>query len=44
VTLETRPTPTEQLPHICVADIEAIDADRSRRGAEFLTPPVDHGR
>jgi len=30
--------------NIRVADIEAIYADWSARGAEFLTPPVDHGR
>jgi len=26
-----------------VADIEAIHTHASERGAEFLTPPVDHG-
>jgi catechol 2,3-dioxygenase-like lactoylglutathione lyase family enzyme len=30
--------------NIRVADIEAIYADWSARGAEFLTPPKDHGR
>jgi catechol 2,3-dioxygenase-like lactoylglutathione lyase family enzyme len=30
--------------NIRVADIEAIYADWSERGAEFLTPPKDHGR
>jgi catechol 2,3-dioxygenase-like lactoylglutathione lyase family enzyme len=30
--------------NIRVADIEAIYADWSGRGAEFLTPPKDHGR
>ena len=29
--------------NIRVADIEAIYADWSARGAKFLTPPVDHG-
>jgi catechol 2,3-dioxygenase-like lactoylglutathione lyase family enzyme len=29
--------------NIRVADIEAIYADWSARGAEFLTSPVDHG-
>jgi catechol 2,3-dioxygenase-like lactoylglutathione lyase family enzyme len=30
--------------NIRVADIEATYADWSARGAEFLTPPKDHGR
>jgi lactoylglutathione lyase len=30
--------------NIRVADIEAIYATWSARGAEFLTPPKDHGR
>jgi catechol 2,3-dioxygenase-like lactoylglutathione lyase family enzyme len=30
--------------NIRVADIEAIYADWSARGADFLTPPKDHGR
>jgi catechol 2,3-dioxygenase-like lactoylglutathione lyase family enzyme len=30
--------------NIRVADIEAIYMDWSARGAEFLTPPKDHGR
>ncbi len=30
--------------NIRVADIAAIYADWSARGAEFLTPPKDHGR
>ena len=30
--------------NIRVADIDAIYADWSERGAEFLTPPKDHGR
>jgi lactoylglutathione lyase len=30
--------------NIRVADIEAIYSDWSARGAEFLTPPKDHGR
>ena len=46
VTLET-PTDPDRVSsflNIRVADIEAIYADWSGRGAEFLTPPVDHGR
>jgi catechol 2,3-dioxygenase-like lactoylglutathione lyase family enzyme len=31
------------LLNIRVADIERIYAEWSARGAEFLTPPVDHG-
>jgi len=30
--------------NIRVADVEAIYAGWSARGAEFLTRPVDHGR
>jgi catechol 2,3-dioxygenase-like lactoylglutathione lyase family enzyme len=30
--------------NIRVADIEAVYAEWSARGAEFLTPPKDHGR
>jgi catechol 2,3-dioxygenase-like lactoylglutathione lyase family enzyme len=30
--------------NIRVADVEAVYADWSGRGAEFLTPPKDHGR
>jgi catechol 2,3-dioxygenase-like lactoylglutathione lyase family enzyme len=30
--------------NIRVADIDAIYADWSARGAQFLTPPKDHGR
>src|SRR5207247_3077287 len=46
VTLEA-PTDTNRVSsflNIRVADIEAVYADWSARGAEFLTPPVDHGR
>ena len=50
---EDKPTVTLEAPepdrvssflNIRVADIEAVYADWSARGAEFLTPPVDHGR
>ena len=46
VTLATPrdPDPVSSFLNIRVADIEAIYADWSARGAEFLTPPVDHGR
>jgi catechol 2,3-dioxygenase-like lactoylglutathione lyase family enzyme len=46
VTLETPSDPNRvsSFLNIRVADIEAIHADWSARGAEFLTPPVDHGR
>jgi catechol 2,3-dioxygenase-like lactoylglutathione lyase family enzyme len=46
VTLETPPDPNRvsSFLNIRVADIEAVYADWSARGAEFLTPPVDHGR
>jgi catechol 2,3-dioxygenase-like lactoylglutathione lyase family enzyme len=46
VTLETPPDPdrVSSFLNIRVADIEAIYTDWSARGAEFLTPPVDHGR
>jgi catechol 2,3-dioxygenase-like lactoylglutathione lyase family enzyme len=46
VTLETPPDPdrVSSFLNIRVADIEAIYADWSGRGAEFLTPPRDHGR
>ena len=46
VTLEPPPDPdrTSSFLNIRVADIEAVYADWSARGAEFLTPPVDHGR
>src|SRR5215211_4878984 len=46
VTLEA-PTDLDRVSsflNIRVADIEAIHAEWSARGAEFLTPPVDHGR
>jgi len=46
VTLETPPDPdrVSSFLNIRVADIAAIYADWTSRGAEFLTPPVDHGR
>jgi catechol 2,3-dioxygenase-like lactoylglutathione lyase family enzyme len=45
VTLETPPDPdrTSSFLNIRVADIQAVYADWSRRGAEFLTPPQDRG-
>ncbi|HEV2923875.1 MAG TPA: VOC family protein [Solirubrobacteraceae bacterium] len=46
VTLETPSNPdvVSSFLNIRVADIDAIYADWSGRGAEFLTPPKDHGR
>ena len=46
VTLETPRDPdlVSSFLNIRVADIEAVVAEWSARGAEFLTPPVDHGR
>jgi catechol 2,3-dioxygenase-like lactoylglutathione lyase family enzyme len=46
VTLETPPDPdrVSSFLNIRVADIEAVYADWSARGAEFLTPPIDRGR
>jgi catechol 2,3-dioxygenase-like lactoylglutathione lyase family enzyme len=46
VTLETPPDPNRvsSFLNIRVTDIEAVYADWSARGAEFLTPPVDRGR
>jgi catechol 2,3-dioxygenase-like lactoylglutathione lyase family enzyme len=46
VTLETPRDPdrVSSFLNIRVADIEAIYADWSARGAEFLTPPIDRGR
>jgi catechol 2,3-dioxygenase-like lactoylglutathione lyase family enzyme len=46
VTLETPPNPdrVSSFLNIRVADIEAVYAEWSAHGAEFLTPPVDHGR
>src|SRR5467141_4467768 len=43
VTLETPPDPdrTSSFLNIRVADIQAVYADWSQRGAEFLTPPQD---
>jgi catechol 2,3-dioxygenase-like lactoylglutathione lyase family enzyme len=45
VTLEAPidPNVVSSFLNIRVADIEAIYADWSARGAEFLTPPKDHG-
>jgi catechol 2,3-dioxygenase-like lactoylglutathione lyase family enzyme len=46
VTLET-PTDPDRVSsflNVRVADIAQVYADWSERGAEFLTPPVDHGR
>ena len=46
VTLETPPDPdrVSSFLNIRVADIHQVHADWSARGADFLTPPVDHGR
>jgi catechol 2,3-dioxygenase-like lactoylglutathione lyase family enzyme len=46
VTLETPPDPdrVSSFLNIRVADIGAVYADWSARGAEFLTPPIDRGR
>jgi catechol 2,3-dioxygenase-like lactoylglutathione lyase family enzyme len=46
VTLVTPPDPDQvsSFLNIRVANIEAIYAEWSARGAEFLTPPIDHGR
>ena len=46
VTLTTPPDPdrVSSFLNIRVADIGSLYADWSARGAEFLTPPVDHGR
>jgi catechol 2,3-dioxygenase-like lactoylglutathione lyase family enzyme/quercetin dioxygenase-like cupin family protein len=46
VTLEAPSDPdrVSSFLNIRVADIEAIDADWSAGGAEFLTPPMDRGR
>jgi catechol 2,3-dioxygenase-like lactoylglutathione lyase family enzyme len=45
VTLETPrdPTRTSSFLNIRVADIEAVYAEWSARGADFLTPPQDRG-
>jgi catechol 2,3-dioxygenase-like lactoylglutathione lyase family enzyme len=45
VTLETPPDPnrTSSFLNIRVADIEAVYAEWSARGAEFLTAPQDRG-
>jgi catechol 2,3-dioxygenase-like lactoylglutathione lyase family enzyme len=46
VTLEppSNPDLVSSFLNIRVADVEAIYAAWSARGAEFLTPPKDHGR
>ncbi len=46
VTLETPRDPdrVSSFLNIRVADIEKVYSDWSARGAEFLTPPKDHGR
>jgi catechol 2,3-dioxygenase-like lactoylglutathione lyase family enzyme len=46
VTLATPSDPdrVSSFLNIRVADIQAVFADWGSRGAEFLTPPVDHGR
>ena len=46
VTLETPrdPNRVSSFLNIRVADIEAVYAEWSARGAEFLTPPIDRGR
>jgi catechol 2,3-dioxygenase-like lactoylglutathione lyase family enzyme len=38
----TDPNRTSSFLNIRVADIEAVYADWSARGGEFLTPPVEH--
>ncbi|OLE36747.1 MAG: glyoxalase [Actinobacteria bacterium 13_1_20CM_3_68_9] len=45
VTLETPPDPNRlsSFLNIRVADIQAVYAEWSERGAEFLTPPQDRG-
>jgi catechol 2,3-dioxygenase-like lactoylglutathione lyase family enzyme len=45
VILETPPDPDRisSFLNIRVADIEAVHAEWSARGAEFLTPPQDRG-
>jgi catechol 2,3-dioxygenase-like lactoylglutathione lyase family enzyme len=44
VTLQTPPDPdrTSSFLNIRVADIEAVYAEWSSRGADFLTPPKEH--
>ena len=44
VVLETPPDPnrTSSFLNIRVADIEAVHAQWSGRGAQFLTPPIEH--
>jgi catechol 2,3-dioxygenase-like lactoylglutathione lyase family enzyme len=46
VTLETPPDPdrVSSFLNIRVADIQAVYREWTARGAEFLTPPIDHGR
>jgi len=45
VTLEAPPDPNRVsgFLNVRVADINAIYADWTTRGARFLTPPIDHG-
>ena len=45
VILETPPDPNRisSFLNIRVADIQAVHSEWSARGAEFLTPPKDHG-
>ena len=45
VTLETPPDPdrVSSFLNVRVADVEAVYAEWSARGAEFLTPPQDRG-
>ena len=46
VTLETPPDPdrVSSFLNVRVADIQAVYDEWKRRGATFLTPPVDRGR
>ena len=46
VTLEPPQDPdrVSSFLNVRVADIRQVHADWSARGADFLTPPVDHGR
>jgi catechol 2,3-dioxygenase-like lactoylglutathione lyase family enzyme len=46
VTLSTPPDPdrVSSFLNIRVADIRSVYAEWGGRGADFLTPPVDHGR
>ena len=46
VTLQTptEPDRVSSFLNIRVSDIETVYREWSERGAEFLTPPIDHGR